>query len=60
MLEKAGVEIAALQEHINKMAPELAVTKKDVAATMANLAVEKADADQEKEIVAKDEAIASA
>jgi len=60
VLEKAGVEIAALQEHINKMAPELAVTKKDVAATMANLAVEKADADQEKEIVAKDEAIASA
>jgi dynein heavy chain len=35
VLEKAGVEIAALQEHINKMAPELAITKKDVAATMA-------------------------
>jgi hypothetical protein len=35
VLEKAGVEIAALQEHINKMAPELEVTKKDVATFMA-------------------------
>jgi len=42
------------------MAPELEITKKDVAATMAQLAIDKADADQEKEIVAKDEAIASA
>jgi len=35
VLEKAGIEIAALQVHINKMAPELAVTKKDVETTMA-------------------------
>ena len=60
VLEKAGVEIALLKDHIDKMAPELAVTKKDVAATLATLEVDKADADQEKEIVAKDEAVASA
>jgi dynein heavy chain len=35
VLEKAGVEIASLKDHIDKMAPELEVTKKDVAATMA-------------------------
>lgn len=60
VLEKAGVEIASLQDHINKMAPDLAVTKKDVAETMAVIAVEKKDADAEKEIVAKDEAEATA
>jgi dynein heavy chain len=59
VLEKAGVEIASLKDHIDKMAPELEVTKKDVAATMAQLAVDRADADAEKEIVAKDEAIAT-
>lgn len=41
------------------MAPELAITKKDVAETMKQLAVDKADADAEKEVVAKDEAIAT-
>jgi hypothetical protein len=60
VLEKAGIEISKLKDHIDKMAPELAVTKKDVAETMAILAIDKADADAEKEIVAKDEAIASA
>jgi len=59
VLEKAGVEIASLKDHIDKMAPELEVTKKDVAATMAQLAVDRADADAEKEYVAKDEAIAT-
>lgn len=59
VLEKAGVEINALKVHIDKMAPELAITKKDVAETMKQLAVDKADADAEKEIVAKDEAIAT-
>jgi hypothetical protein len=59
-LEKAGIEITALKEHIDKMTPELEITKKDVAATMAQLAIDKADADQEKEVVAKDTAIATA
>lgn len=60
VLEKAGVEIASLKAHIDKMAPELAITKKDVAETMAQLAIEKADADKEKEIVQKDEQEATA
>jgi dynein heavy chain len=59
VLEKAGIEIASLKDHIDKMAPELEVTKKDVAATMAQLAIDRADADAEKEIVAKDEAEAT-
>jgi len=59
VLEKAGIEIASLKEHIDKMAPELEVTKKDVAATMAQLAIDTADADKEKQIVAKDEAEAT-
>ena len=41
------------------MAPELEVTKKDVAETMKKLAVDKEAADKEKEIVAKDEAEAT-
>lgn len=59
VLEKAGVEIASLKDHIDRMAPQLEVTKKDVAATMAQLSVDRADADAEKEIVAKDEAEAT-
>jgi dynein heavy chain len=59
VLEKAGIEIAALQKTIDEMLPTLEKTKKEVAATMETLAVEKADADAEKEIVAKDEAAAS-
>lgn len=59
VLEKAGIEIAKLKDHIDKMAPELEITKKDVAKTMAQLAIDKADADAEKEIVAKDEAEAT-
>jgi hypothetical protein len=35
VLEKAGIEIAKLKDHIDKMAPELAVTKKEVAEFMA-------------------------
>jgi len=60
VLEKAGVEISSLKTHIDAMAPELEVTKKDVAETMKTLAVEKADADKEKELVQKDEEVASA
>jgi dynein heavy chain, axonemal len=60
VLEKAGVEIASLKEQIDRMAPDLERTKKEVAATMETLAVEKADAAAEREIVAKDEAEATA
>ena len=59
VLKQAGVEISALNDQITQMAPKLEITKKDVAATMAQLAVDKADADAEKEIVARDEAEAS-
>jgi dynein heavy chain len=59
VLEKAGTEIALLQEAIEKMTPDLERTKREVAATMETLAVEKADADAEREIVAKDEAEAT-
>jgi len=41
------------------MTPDLERTKKEVAATMEILAVERADADAEREIVAKDEKEAS-
>jgi len=60
VLKKAGVEIKALNDHIEQMAPELAATQKDVKETMDRLAIDKADADKEKEIVAKDEAEATA
>jgi hypothetical protein len=56
VLEQAAIEIAALEENIKTMAPELEVTKRDVAATMAQLTIDKGEADAEKEIVAKDEA----
>jgi hypothetical protein len=41
------------------MTPELEITKRDVEKTMHELSHDKADADQEKEIVAKDEAEAT-
>ena len=59
VLEKAGAEIATLKEQIDRMAPDLERTKKEVAATMETLAVERADADAEREVVAKDEAEAT-
>jgi dynein heavy chain len=59
VLKKAGVEIATLQEEIVVMTPTLERTQREVAATMETLAVEKADADAEREIVAKDEAEAT-
>jgi dynein heavy chain len=59
VLKEAGIEIAKLNDHITAMAPELEVTKKDVAETMKKLAVDKEAADKEKEIVAKDEAEAT-
>lgn len=59
VLEKAGKEIASLQDSIEKMTPDLVRTKREVAATMETLAVEKADADAEREVVAKDEAEAT-
>jgi dynein heavy chain len=60
VLANAQVEIDKLQKSINAAAPKLAATKKEVAETMAVIAVEKKDADEVKEVVAKDEAEASA
>ena len=45
MLEEAAIEIAKLKEHIDKMRPELEITKKDVEKTMNTLSHDKADAD---------------
>jgi dynein heavy chain, axonemal len=60
VLDKAAIEIAKLKDHIDKMAPELEVTKKDVAATKERLTVEKEAAYKKKEVVAKQEAEATA
>ena len=59
VLEEAAVEIAKLKDHIDKMTPELEITKKDVENTMKILSHDRAEADEEKEIVAKDEAEAT-
>jgi len=59
VLEDAAIEIAKLKEHIDKMTPELEITKKDVEKTMNQLYHDKAEADEEREIVAKDEAEAT-
>lgn len=59
VLEEAAVEIAKLKVHIDKMTPELEVTKKEVEKTMIVLSKDKAEADAEKIIVAKDEAEAT-
>jgi phosphoglycolate phosphatase-like HAD superfamily hydrolase len=59
VLEEAAIEIAKLKEHIDQMTPELEVTKKDVEKTMNILSHDRAEADEEKEIVAKDEAEAT-
>ena len=45
VLEEAGVEIAKLKIHIDKMTPELEVTKKEVEKTMQILSKDKAEAD---------------
>lgn len=60
MLANAAIEIDKLQKSINAAAPKLAETKKEVAETMQIIAVEKADADKVREVVAKDEAEAAA
>lgn len=59
VLEEAAIEIAKLKENIDKMRPELEITKKDVEKTMQQLSHDRAEADEEKEIVAKDEAEAT-
>ena len=58
MLAQAAVEIAKLENEIQVMAPELAITKKALAETMIVLSKEKADAEIEQNIVSKDSAIA--
>jgi hypothetical protein len=59
VLDEAAVEIAKLKIHIDKMTPELEITKKEVEKTMQILSKDKAEADAEKVIVAKDEAEAT-
>jgi len=56
VLDKAAVEIAALNKQIVEMQPELEATKKLLEETIAQLNVEKEGAEKEREIVAKDEA----
>jgi hypothetical protein len=58
VLSQAAVEIAKLENEIQVMAPELAVTKKTLAETMVVLSKEKAEAEIEQNLVAKDSAIA--
>lgn len=52
------MEISKLENEIQVMAPELAITKKTLAETMIVLSKEKADAEIEQNIVSKDSAIA--
>ena len=58
MLAQAAVEISKLENEIQVMAPELAITKKALAETMIVLSKENADAEIEQNIVSKDSAIA--
>lgn len=58
VLQQAAVEISKLENEIQVMAPELAITKKTLAETMIVLSKEKADAEIEQNIVSKDSAIA--
>jgi hypothetical protein len=44
-LEEAAIEIAKLKIHIDKMTPELEITKKEVEKTMQILSKDKAEAD---------------
>lgn len=58
VLAQAAVEIQKLENEIQIMAPELAMTKKTLAETMEVLSKEKADAEVEQAIVSRDSAIA--
>lgn len=59
VLDEAAFEISKLKTHIDNMTPQLEITKKEVEKTMHDLAHDRALADEEKEIVAKDEAEAT-
>ena len=48
-----------MKVHIDDMTPKLEITKKEVEKTMHQLSHDRAEADEEKEIVAKDEAEAT-
>lgn len=58
VLAQAAVEIQKLETEIQVMAPELAETKKTLAATIEVLNKERADAEIEQNIVSRDSAIA--
>jgi dynein heavy chain len=59
VLEKAQIEIDILKKQISEAAPELAKTKAEVQETVKIIEAEKKDADEERAIVSKDEAIAT-
>ena len=56
MLDKANVEIIALQKQIDEMTPDLIKTKKVIEKTIVVVNKKKADADVERDIVSKEEA----
>ena len=60
VLEKAAVAIDGLKDEINKMAPVLEETKKNLTLVMEDLAVKKEAAEADEVIVARDEAEARA
>lgn len=56
VLDKANVEIIALQKQIDEMTPDLIKTKKVIEETIVVVNKKKADADVERDIVSKEEA----
>jgi hypothetical protein len=56
VLDKAAEAIAQLKIDIDKMAPELEATKKELEVTMVDLSKKREHATAERAIVAKDEA----
>lgn len=58
VLAKAAVEISKLENQIQVMAPELAITKKKLAEVIEVLTKEKAEAEVEQAVVSKDSAAA--
>jgi hypothetical protein len=60
VLDKANVEISALQKEIDAMTPDLIKTQKKIEETIVIVNKNKAEADAEREIVSREEAEARA
>jgi len=60
VLDKANVEISALQKEIDAMTPDLIKTQKKIEETIVIVNKNKAEADAEREIVSREEADARA